>query len=51
MFNHLLMQVANELYFYLVKMSSQPTKELYFTKYTLPVKKYLDNPTFLIENC
>ena len=31
-FNHLLMQVANELYFYLVKYSSLPANELYFTK-------------------
>ena len=31
-FNHLLMQVANDHYFYLVKQSSLPANELYFTK-------------------
>ena len=31
-FNHLLMQVANKLYFYLVKKSSLPANKLYFIK-------------------
>ena len=31
-FNHLLMQVANELHFYLVKYSLLAGSELYFTK-------------------
>ena len=30
--NHLLMQVANEFHFYLVKQSSPPTNDIYFTK-------------------